>query len=174
MNVKKNLFTLLFALLVICLVLVTIFVLPKNNKEESVGSSLVSTSSDAILKIPVSELISVCDTVVTGNVIKADVLEDGVLYTLQIETVFKGRNYTSMGYAFVNGKQKLNIFDKYLFFGATHEEKYHYFEPFENAPWVYKISDNTVIELAQDIDNIKIKDLIGVTLEEIKDICNQK
>lgn len=170
MNFKKNLFTIIFVILVVALVLMVIFILPPK-KENSISSSSIKSSSSLTTDISVNELISLCDTVVSAKVIKADISADGVLYTLQIKTVFKGRNYTSMGYAYLKGKQTLVLAEDYLFFGATGEEKYHYFEPFENAPWVYKIRDDAVYESMILNKEYYVMDILDKKLDDIKDAC---
>lgn len=135
--------TVIFAVCVLVLAFFAFLVLPKAFPiERETGESSVPASSEVPPTYTPQEMISRCDTVITGKVIKADVDADGTLYTFQVVKVYLGRNYTSMGYAYLRGEQKLKTDTLYLFAGVTGTEKYHYYEPFENAPWVFAVGED--------------------------------
>lgn len=169
MKSKAFIFTVIFAVIVLLIVLTTIFLLPGLSKNRLSNDSSYDFNSSAVVKVTVNDLISASDTVISGTVIKADVDADGVLYTMQVTKVYKGRNYSSMGYVYLNGAQTLKIAKTYLFFGITGEEKYHYYEPFENAPWVYEITENG-LKKATDSDTV-LEQLQWVSLDKIYEIC---
>lgn len=172
--------TIIFAVFVVVfLVIAVIFVpkmFPKNNNE----SELISTSSESLaitsvpeVKYTLTEMISESDNVVLGTVIKADVDENGVLYTLNVswKDVYKGRNYATMGYSYVKGAQTLEMNKTYLFIGDTNEEKYHYKEPFENAPWVFAVDEDKTLTHISNGDEKLVTDLNDINLEKIKSVC---
>ena len=173
----KTKITIIFAvavtiLAVLAFVLVP-YVFPKNEAPapSSATSTVAPISSAPTIYTP-AEALALCDAVVTGTVIKADVAAEGVEYTLQIGRVYKGRNYTSMGYAFISGPQTLELAKTYLFAGITGNEKYHYYAPFTSAPWVYLVEEQVLTAHASNGKESLISGMSGLTLEEIKTICD--
>lgn len=167
-------------IVVLALLLVTFAVIlvpevfPKNSGNLSQSSEpTIITSSPKIYTL--EEMINDSDNVISGTVIKADVDEKGVLYTLTVrwKDVLKGRNYATMGYAYVEGTQTLTLNETYLFIGDTNEEKYHYKEPFENAPWVFRVNeDKTLSHISNGKANL-VSDLGNISLETVKTLCTK-
>ena len=178
----KNKVTILVLIILICLLVGAIFIVPKifpkNNTESSsnVSTESLDVSSVEVKTYTLSEMITESDNVVSGTVIKADVDENGVLYTLTVSwsDVLKGRNYATMGYAYVKGAQTLELNKTYLFIGDTSDEKYHYIEPFEKAPWVFEINDDETLNHISNGDTDLVTDFSKITLEEIKNICKNQ
>ncbi len=174
----KNIVTFIFAgiVLIVCILAFILVpnLFPQNENEAEVPSSSKPPVSSALTVYTVNDALELCDSVVTGTVIKADVVADGVQYTLQIGRVYKGRNYTSMGYAFLKGKQTLELAKTYLFMGITGNEKYHYFAPFSDAPWVYLVEDGKVASHSSNGKENLVTDIIGLKLDEIKEICDRQ
>ena len=156
-------------------------IFPKNNGESSSITSVSTivtsneTSVPPVKTYTLSEMIGESDNVLLGTVIKANVDENGVLYTLNVtwSEVYKGRNYSTMGYAYVNGDVTLEMAKTYLFIGDTNEEKYHYKEPFEKAPWVFLLEDDKLTHTSNGDVNL-VTDLDTISLEEIKIICKNQ
>lgn len=167
--------TVIFTAAVLALAILAFVLVPRlfpKNEEQPV-SSVASVSSAPTVYTP-DEALAFCDSVVTGTVIKADVAADGVQYTLQIGRVYKGRNYTSMGYAFVKGAQSLELAKTYLFAGVTGTEKYHYYEPFVYAPWIYLVEEQKLTAHASNGNAELVPSMSGLTLEEVKSICDRQ
>lgn len=180
MLILKNKGTIIFVIFVVVfLIMAVVFVpkiFPKNNNESelvSISSEALPTSSIAEVKYTLTEMISESDNVILGTVIKADVDENGTLYTLTVswKDVYKGRNYATMGYSYVKGAQTLEMNKTYLFIGDTNEEKYHYKEPFENAPWVFSVNEDKILTHISNGDEQLVTDLSDISLEKIKSIC---
>jgi len=178
--------TIIFVIFVLIVLVGTIFFIPKifpKNQNESKNSTSVQTSKitevTSVLQktYTVSEIISESDNVIVGTVIKADVDEDGVLYTITVswKDVYKGRNYATMGYAYVKGAKSLEMNKDYLFIcdniGDTKEEKYHYKEPFENAPWVFAVNADKTLTHVSNGSTEFVTDIGGITLDKIDSIC---
>lgn len=172
---KKIVLTAVVLLVAVAAVSLALF-LPKaaNSAEESssLNSSVLPVSSEFVATKTLEEVVTAADTVITGSIIKADVKASGVLYTMNVVKVYKGRNYTSMGYAYVNGKQTLQIGSTYLFVGKTGSEKYHYYEPFENAPWVFSVQEDGTLTPASNGNSALISDVYGATLPLISSYCD--
>ncbi len=178
---KNKVTILILVIIIILLVCAVIFVpklFPKNNGEENIESNFQSSeiSSLAPKRYTLSEMITESDNAVLGTVIKADVDENGVLYTCTVSwsDVYKGRNYATMGYAYVSGAKTLEFNKTYLFIGDTSETKYHYVEPFENAPWVFEVGENETLKHVSNGDVNLITDLSEITLEKVKNICKNQ
>ena len=169
---KKNILTLLFVLLVAAVVAAAVFFLGKNKSENAAPVSSAPSSTSSVRHYTLEETVQLADTVITGSIIKADVDSTGVLYTMNVQKVYKGRNYTSMGYAYVLGKQTLNIGKSYLFIGNTGSEKYHYYAPFENAPWVFEVLDGNTLSAAPVGDSALISNGDAATLDQIISLCD--
>lgn len=171
--------TIIFVVIVlVLLVLAVVFVpkiFPKTNNESLIPSEVEASgvSSVAPKVYSLEEMIIESDNVISGTVIKADVDENGILYTMTVswKNVYKGRNYATMGYAYVNGKKTLELNKTYLFIGDTNEEKYHYKEPFAKAPWVFAINDDETLTHISNGDISLVSDLSEITVEKIKTIC---
>lgn len=146
---------------------------PKSDNLNSTSLQTIATSSAAPKIYTLEEMITESDNVISGTVIKADVDKNGVLYTLTVswKDVLKGRNYATMGYAYVNGAQTLELNKSYLFIGDNNEEKYHYKEPFENAPWVFMVDDTGNLTHISNGKVDLVSDLNEITLEKVKSIC---
>lgn len=172
MKSKAFIFTTIFVVFVLLLLVAVSFVLPKSTKDVADNTSSFISTSSAQDSVTVADLVNASDTVISGTVIKADVDATGVLYTFQVLKVYKGRNYSSMGYAYVSGGQSLQFSKSYLFFGVTGEEKYHYYEPFDYAPWVFEITENGLISASNS--STHLEDLESVTLEKVQEMCNVK
>lgn len=180
----KNKLAILFLILAILLMVGAVVlvpkIFPKKSLNESNSTSITSVQTSEISSVPdktytLTEMINESDNVVLGNVIKADVDENGVLYTITVNwsDVYKGRNYATMGYAYVKGPQMLEFHHTYLFIGDTNEEKYHYKEPFENAPWVFSVEGETLTNISNGDVNLII-DSDKITLEEVRNICKNQ
>ena len=168
-------FVIIVLLLLVGAVVLVPKIFPKNNNEtldySSEQSSEISSFKPKIYSL--EEMIINSDNVISGTVIKADVDENGVLYTLTVswQDVLKGRNYATMGYAYVKGAQTLELNKTYLFIGDTNEEKYHYKEPFENAPWVFAVNDDKTLTHISNGDVLLVSNLSDISLENVKSIC---
>lgn len=171
--------TVIFVVIVLALLVAAIVLVPKmfpKSNDVTSSSTIVQTSvpSSVMPKTyTLEEMVVESDNVISGTVIKADVDENGVLYTLTVswKDVLKGRNYATMGYAYVNGEQTLELNKTYLFIGDTNEEKYHYKEPFENAPWVFGVNDDETLTHVSNGDVTLVSDLSELTIEKLKTIC---
>ncbi len=171
--------TVIFAIIVLILLLGAIVLVPKifpKNSNETLDYSSEQSSEISSFKPKIyslEEMIIDSDNVISGTVIKADVDKNGVLYTLTVswQDVLKGRNYATMGYAYVNGAQTLQLNKTYLFIGDTNEEKYHYKEPFENAPWVFAVNDDETLTHISNGDVSLVTNLGDISLETVNDIC---
>ncbi len=188
----KNIILIIVGLLLLVVILVLAFIAPKLFPKEqeivyvtskvTISSSDVSspsTSSVPIAQYTLTELVSKCHSAITGQVIKIDETTDGhVTYTINIIKVYKGRNYTSLGTVFVKGDTCLELDSNYLFLANVGEgryEKYQYSEPFENAPWIFKIQeDNDVLTHSSNGDIYLLDESDSITLEKIKKICSGK
>lgn len=175
--------TIIFAVSVVVFLLITVLFVPKifKSEKENISSTITSntntsTESKQIKTYTLKEMVELSDNVLSGTVIKADVFEEGVLYTITVSwaEVFKGRNYATMGYAYLKGPKTLQLNKTYLFIGDTGDEKYHYYEPFENAPWVFEINeDNPLIHVSNgDIKLLKVD--TPLTVELIKSACKEE
>lgn len=169
--------TIIFLFIVILIVLSALVLVPKFfpiNNTSSTESIL--DSSDNIHIYTFEEMIQESDNAIVGTVIKADIDEEGILYTITVswKDVYKGRNYSTMGYAYVKGAQTLEINKTYLFIGDTVGEKYHYTEPFENAPWVFAVNDDKTLTHISNGDANLVSDLNNLDLTHIKTICDSK
>lgn len=168
--------TIIFVVIVLVILVSAIVlvpkVFPKNDTAISTSIDNAGISSVAPKIYTLEEMISESDNVVSGTVIKADVEEDGVLYTLTVswKDVLKGRNYATMGYAYLKGPQTLELNKKYLFIGDTNEEKYHYKEPFENAPWVFAVNDENFTHVSNG-DMKLVSNLSEISVEKVENIC---
>jgi len=177
----KNVIYIILLLLLIALLIGVVVFAPEifsENKTQSQNVTSIQTSniSSVIEKTyTLNEMISESDNVLSGTVIKADVYEEGVLYTITVswKDVYKGRNYATMGYAYVKGLQKLELGKTYLFIGDTNDEKYHYKEPFEDAPWVFEVQEDFVVHASNGNAEI-VTDLGEITLEKVKNICKNQ
>lgn len=173
----KNKGTVIFVIVVLLLLIVAVVfvprIFPKNNNLNSSKIQTFETSSEVHQIYTFEEMILQSDNVVLGTVIKADIDENGVLYTLTVswKDVLKGRNYATMGYAYVNGAQTLELNNRYLFIGDTAEEKYHYKEPFEKAPWIFVVNDDETLTHISNGCVSLVSDLNKIKLENIKTIC---
>ena len=167
--------TVIFVIIVLLILVGAIVFVPKlfPKSDNSTSPQMIETSSVALKIYTLEEMITESDNVISGTVIKADVDESGVLYTLTVswKDVLKGRNYATMGYAYINGAQMLELNKSYLFIGDTNEEKYHYKEPFENAPWVFAVDDNGFLTHISNGNVDLVSDLKEITLEKVKTIC---
>lgn len=172
MNKKTTLIFAIIVLIFAAAVLIFVQVLfpkPDNKTLVQSSSSQVSLTSST-QRYSLDHMIEMCDTVISGSVIKADVDGDGVLYTFEVTKVYKGRNYTSMGYAYLYGKQTLKIGGSYLFLGVTGTEKYHYYEPFANAPWVFEISEDNALRHCSNGDTSLVSGIENIKLEQFEQI----
>lgn len=180
----KNKVTIVILILLIFLMIGAVVlvpkIFPKNSSVEPNSTSVIVSEESEVSSIlektyTLDEVIAESDNVLLGTVIKADVDENGVLYTLTVKwsDVYKGRNYTTMGYAYVEGLQTLELNQTYLFIGDTNEEKYHYKEPFENAPWVFYIDEETLTNISNGDVNL-IVDAEKINLETVKSICKNQ
>ena len=163
--------TIVFCVFVLLIVISVMIFVPKFFMDYSVSSTI--QSSDNIKRYSVEEIVNESDNVLIGTIIKADVDGDGVLYTMTVsfKDVFKGRNYATMGYAYVKGPQNLNISKTYLFLGDTGTEKYHYYEPFEKAPWIFEIGADDLLKHCSNGDISLLLDFQDLSLSSVKDIC---
>ena len=169
--------TVIFVSIVVVLAVVVlvfvpeIFPKPDNTENSSFQTSYISSAPEK--KYTLSEMVEISDNVIVGTVIKADVDENGVLYTITVSwrDVYKGRNYATMGYAYVKGRQTLEMNKNYLFIGDTADEKYHYKEPFDNAPWVFEVNDDKILSHISNGKAEIVTDLNDISLEKIKSIC---
>lgn len=168
--------TVIFAVCVLVLALCAFLVLPKVFPiEQETGESSAPAASEVLPTFTPQEMINQCDTVITGKVIKADIDADGTLYTFQVAKVYLGRNYTSMGYAYLRGEQKLKTDTLYLFAGVTGTEKYHYYEPFENAPWVFAVGeDQERLTPASNGDTAIVPGCETLTVAKIRELIQQR
>lgn len=173
----KNKGTIIFTLITLVLLILAIVLVPKmfpKNNEELTTSNNTEISTSAQPEIyTLEEMILESDNVILGTVIKADVDEKGVLYTLTVswKDVYKGRNYATMGYAYVNGAKTLELNKNYLFIGDTNEEKYHYKEPFENAPWIFAVNEDETLTHISNGDVSLVSNLNEISIETVKTIC---
>ena len=171
--------TIIFVVIVLVVVLCAIVfvpkIFPKNNGEEvtSLSTQTSDVSSVAPRIYSLEEMVAESDNFVSVTVIKADVEKNGVLYTLTVSwsDVLKCRNYATMGYAFVSGNQTLELNKTYFFIGDTNEEKYHYKEPFEKAPWVFAVNDDKTLTHVSNGDVSLVSNLSDITIEKVKNIC---
>lgn len=172
--------TVIFLVCVVVLAIFAFLFVPKlfdHETNETVTSSDTASVSSEVPKIyTLAEMIAESDNVVTGKVIKSDVDENGVMYTMTLtwRDVYKGRNYTSMGYAYVKGKQTLEINSTYLFIGDTGDAKYHYYEPFENAPWVFKVNDDGTLIHVSNGDISLLQNIDEMNLTNVKELCEKE
>lgn len=170
---KKLILTVVVVLLAAAGAFAAIFFLPKS--AQSTGSSSQPVSSAPLAPVQqysLEQLVTAADTVITGSIIKADVENGGVLYTMNVQKVYKGRNYTSMGYAYLTGKQSLKIGQSYLFVGKTGTEKYHYFEPIAGVPWAFSVLENGALAAAGNGEQGQITDLGSATLQQVISYCD--
>ena len=171
--------TVIFVVIVLALLVTAIVfvpkMFPKNNNVPSSSSDIQTSEPSSVAPKPytLEEMVVDSDNVVSGTVIKADVDEEGVLYTLTVswKNVYKGRNYATMGYAYVVGEQTLELNKTYLFIGDTNEEKYHYKEPFDKAPWVFAVNDDETLTHVSNGEATLVTDLSEITIEKLKTIC---
>jgi len=166
-------FVVIVLALLICAIVVVPKMFPKNNQEQTTSNNTETVTSVEPKIYTLEEMILESDNVISGTVIKADVDEKGVLYTLTVsgKDVYKGRNYATMGYAYVNGAKTLELNKTYLFIGDTNEEKYHYKEPFENAPWVFAVNEDETLTHISNGDVTLVSNLNEITIENVKTIC---
>ncbi len=183
----KNILTVVFVVLVLALLVFIIFFLPASGGEDeslqngsSAGSegtettqnpSAVSVEESGVTEYTAASFIENCDTVISGTVIKATQSKEGTEYTFSVSKVYKGRNYSSMGYAYVKGEMTLKLAETYLFLGNVGEEKYHYFEPFDGAPWVFTLDENKLLLNISNGDPNYCPQLEGMDLERLKELC---
>lgn len=170
---KKTVITLVVALFAVADVVAAICFLPKNSAPaSSVPQQTSSVSSIFVQHYTLEQLVTTADSVITGTVIKADVENGGVLYTMNVEKVYKGRNYTSMGYAYLAGKQSLTIGQSYLFVGKTGTEKYHYYEPIAGVPWVFFVQEGGGLSASCNGNVTLLDDLAAATLQQVISLCD--
>ncbi len=178
MKRKKSVFiTALFAVIAVALALVIFLGLPKallpQQESSSTPKPKPAFSSKPMAVYTLKQHLALCDSVVSGKVIKADITETGTQYTLKILRVLKGRNYTSLGYAFVVGKPTLQSGETYLFTGITGAEKYHYYEPYDKAPWVFCVREEKMCLPPLCGEGYMVEDLSEIPLKKVEDFCRE-
>ena len=169
---KKLILTVVVVLLAAGGAFAAIFFLPKGTQSGSSSQPVSSAPSAPAQRYSLEQLVTAADTVITGSIIKADVENGGVLYTMNVQKVYKGRNYTSMGYAYLTGKQSLKIGQSYLFVGKTGTEEYHYFEPIAGVPWAFSVLENGALAAAGNGEQGLITDLGSATLQQVISYCD--
>lgn len=168
---KKLIFTCVFAVVVIAVALCTVFLLPKHSNQNS-SSDVSSAVSSGFSSVTFEKLTNTADTVITGTIIKADSYDNGILYTFNVNKVYKGRNYTSMGYAYEPGKQNLTLGQQYLFIGVTGTEKYHYNACYSDVPWMFEVAEDGTLTNVSNTDTATIADFGSVKFENIVAYCD--
>lgn len=120
-------------------------------------SDIISTVSNPDA-VSFSRLIESSNSILTATVIKSSTSGDNTVYTLQVDEMLKGNNITGLGYLHIKNNVVLNIGDSIIVF-SNNDQKYHYSEPFTDAPFVLHLSEGGKLTQINGIGKTIITDI---------------
>ncbi len=132
---KKVILTIILILVIVASAFAIIFVI--KNKPRETKNTESDTVSLLQQKVDFDTLIDNSTHIVSATVIKYEGEGDKIKYTLNVNEMLKGKNFTGLCYAVTNSNTELNIGEKYLFFGKYDGYKYILTNSVDSAKWVF-------------------------------------
>ena len=153
----KKIFPIIIALILIVACVITSILFLTNQDILGKESDIINIVSNPEA-VSFSRLIESSNSILTASVIKSSTNAENTVYTLQVEEMLMGNNITGLGYLQVKSNVNLNIGEKIIVF-SNNDQKYHYKEPFENAPFVLKMDNGGKLSQINGVGKTIITDI---------------